>query len=145
MRESSLERGFRKRVRALGGYTVKMFSTEVGVPDRLVMMPGGRMYLVELKTDGYEVSDVQRVFHQRMAALGITVVVLRDTPEVVAWLRRITDEHAAATPLDEPDIAMAADWADYRSEYGARPRDHKAFCAGWQAARGLLDLGGVLR
>lgn len=51
---------------------------------------------------------------------------------------------------DEP-VQMAAAWSDYRKDYGvsqdktARIREHAAFMAGWNAAMGRLDAGGVQR
>lgn len=50
---------------------------------------------------------------------------------------------------DEIDVAVA--WSDYRKEYGVSPskehraQEHAAFKAGWAAARGSLDVGGVQR
>lgn len=50
---------------------------------------------------------------------------------------------------DEIEAAYA--WADYRKEYGVhadrrvREREHAGFLAGYAAARGKLDIGGVQR
>lgn len=51
----------------------------------------------------------------------------------------------------EDVAAIAAAWSDYRKEYGVSPskeqrvQEHEAFKAGWAAARGQLDAGGVQR
>lgn len=51
--------------------------------------------------------------------------------------------------MTEEEIAIACDWADYRKEYGvsseAMAEAHNAFKAGWAAAKGTLDVGGILR
>lgn len=53
------------------------------------------------------------------------------------------------TPQDVLDCAAA--WSDFRKEYGTSPskeeraREHEAFKAGWAAARGTADTGGVQR
>lgn len=54
------------------------------------------------------------------------------------------------TPTEDmAEIACA--WSDYRKEYGVSPskeervKEHAAFKAGWAAARGTLDIGGVQR
>lgn len=87
--ESSLEGFFRHRVRLVGGYTVKMVPTEAGIPDRLVIFPGGQMYLVELKAVGGRLSPVQQVLHQRLQDnYGVHVVVLTGRDEILRWLRR---------------------------------------------------------
>lgn len=92
--EAALEQFFRRRIRLLGGHTIKLAPTERGVPDRLVLLPGGRMYLVELKAEGGHLSPSQQVWHQRATALGTDVVTLHGQPEVVEWLRKVTDEYA---------------------------------------------------
>lgn len=51
----------------------------------------------------------------------------------------------------EDAIEVACAWTDYRKEYGVSPskderaREHAAFKAGWAAAKGTLDVGGVQR
>lgn len=53
--------------------------------------------------------------------------------------------------LTEDQIQRACAWSDYRKEYGVssddavRDKEHKAFTAGWDAAKGNLDAGGVQR
>lgn len=91
--EALLEAFFRQRVRTLGGYTFKLAPTEPGVPDRLVLLPGGRVYLVELKTDVGRVSPAQVEWHKRAARLGTTVHVIYGRQGVLSWLRRVTEEH----------------------------------------------------
>ena len=67
--------------------------------------------------------------------------------------RALADFLAARSPQPAPSVSAeqvevdrACAWADYRKEYGARGVvEHKAFCAGWDAARGRLDIGGVQR
>ncbi|WP_156186663.1 hypothetical protein [Cellulomonas sp. A375-1] len=62
---------------------------------------------------------------------------------------------AARTPRPAPTVSAEQDgidracaWSDYRSEYGVSKglvQAHKHFCAGWDAALGRLDIGGVQR
>lgn len=51
--------------------------------------------------------------------------------------------------MTEEEIAIACNWSDYRKNYGvssaAMAEAHKAFKAGWAAATGTLDVGGILR
>lgn len=93
--ESDLEAFFRKRVRLLGGYTLKLAPTESGVPDRLVVFPGGHIYLVELKTERGALSAIQRVWHERMLSKwGVRVHVLYGREDVVRWLRAVVTRTA---------------------------------------------------
>ena len=53
MRESIVEKKFAAEVKKRGGLAVKFVSPGFnGVPDRLVLFPGGRMAFVELKEIG---------------------------------------------------------------------------------------------
>jgi hypothetical protein len=87
MRESTVERSLVRRVAGYGGMALKWKNPWVsGVPDRVVMLPGGRAYFVELKAPGGVQTPLQRKMAKNMAALGHWVPVL-DSPEAVdAWL-----------------------------------------------------------
>ena len=85
--EAQLEAFFRKRIRLVGGYTIKLAPTEKGIPDRLVIMPGGRMFLVELKTIRGTLSPAQKHWHAKIEAMGGTVVTLAGKDEIVTWIR----------------------------------------------------------
>lgn len=76
MLERDYERKFVARVRALGGMTLKLAPTTAGAPDRLVILPGGRIELVELKAPGGRLRPVQEVWHRKAAARGVRVRVL---------------------------------------------------------------------
>lgn len=87
-RERAAETKFRDGVKhRLGGLAVKMITGVSGIPDRLAILPGGRVVFVELKRDsGGVVSEIQKVQHARLRAKGHEVVVLRGTKEVGEWL-----------------------------------------------------------
>ena len=88
--ENRLEAYFRSKVRiALGGKVIKMAPTTAGVPDRLVLLPLGRMYLVELKTDTGALSAIQRHWHSEAERLGHEVHVLYGTADIDSWIREI--------------------------------------------------------
>lgn len=85
--ESDLEDFFYRKVRKVGGMVLKIAPTQAGAPDRLVLLPGGSINLVELKTETGTVRDIQRVWHERASTLGVAVYVLRGRGEVMSWLR----------------------------------------------------------
>lgn len=89
--ESALEGEFRRLVAGIGGLILKLAPTERGIPDRLVILPGGRMFLVELKVQNRKPSPIQRVMHERMLRRGITVHVLNGSEDVRAWVREQAD------------------------------------------------------
>lgn len=86
MRESAVERHLVQRVRSLGGMCLKIMPTIAGVPDRLVLLPDSRAYLVELKQPRGKLSPLQLEMHRRLAAIGWPVAVLWNKEEVDLWL-----------------------------------------------------------
>lgn len=93
VREAQLEAFFRKEVRrSLAGVVLKLAPTTSGAPDRLVMLPGGRMHLVELKTDTGRPRPIQVAWHQRAQQLGVHVAVLHGKDEIRGWIRRQAEE-----------------------------------------------------
>lgn len=89
MRESAVEAALHRYVKKVGGLSFKLAPTVKGIPDRLVILPGGNIHLVELKTSGGRLSPAQLLWHDRAAQRGVTVTVLHSVEEVRAWLARI--------------------------------------------------------
>jgi hypothetical protein len=90
VRETVVERRLMKKVREAGGLCFKWVPIVAGLPDRVVILPGGRIFLVETKAPGGEVRPAQAVMHSRMAERGVQVVLLWDSAQVDAWVA----EHA---------------------------------------------------
>lgn len=77
IRESTVENNLVKKVKAAGGTAYKFTSPgRKAVPDRLVLLPGGRMVFVECKAPGEQPRADQVREHIRLRALGFKVVVL---------------------------------------------------------------------
>lgn len=75
--EKYIERTLVKAAKALGGRALKFYSgIETGYPDRLVMMPGGKIAWVELKSKGEKPTKVQAIRHQELKDLGFQVRVI---------------------------------------------------------------------
>lgn len=106
--EASLEAYFYNQVRLRGGMVEKLISTRRGIPDRLVLLPGGHVFLVELKAWGGRTSAIQEAWHARAAELGTRVVVLEGRDAIDAWLRswgKGIDRTAAATAREAGEAA----------------------------------------
>jgi hypothetical protein len=84
--EASVESVLMSTVKAKKGRALKLQPYVAGIPDRLVLMPGGRAFLVELKRKGEHPTKVQRVMHDRLAEMGHPVKVLRGSDEVREWV-----------------------------------------------------------
>ena len=83
MRENEFEKQFVKAVRAVGGQALKFTSQSMnGVPDRLVLLLGGKCAFVELKAPGKQMRILQRKRRQQLEALGFPVFCV-DRPEQI--------------------------------------------------------------
>lgn len=72
MRERNNERSLRESMERYGGKALKFTSPgNNGVPDRLVILPGGRIIMVELKTECGRLSSIQAYQHKKLRELGV--------------------------------------------------------------------------
>lgn len=83
MREKTIEQKFRAAVKAAGGLALKFASPGFdGVPDRLALLPGGRMAFVEVKAPGEKPRPLQLARHKLLRRLGFKVYVLDDESQI---------------------------------------------------------------
>ena len=77
MGEKLLEAKLRDKIKKLGGLALKFYCMSfTGMPDRLVLMPGGRIYFVELKSEGKKPSARQKIVIGMLKKLGFEVWVI---------------------------------------------------------------------
>ena len=80
------------KVKALGGKAIKLVGEE-GLPDRLVLFPGGKSFFCELKRpEGGVLSPAQKYIHGKLRNLGFNVYVTKNKDEVLAMLKEEKDE-----------------------------------------------------
>ena len=81
MRERELEQQFRLHVKRAGGIALKLVCPGfAGMPDRLVLMPNGHIFLAEIKRPGERARPLQKERHRMLKELGFRVFVI-DSPE----------------------------------------------------------------
>lgn len=86
MRENVIESYLVKKVKEAGGRAYKFVSPgNAGVPDRLVLLPGGKIAFVELKAPGRKPTALQIVQQNRISNLGFEVYVI-DNKKAVGQL-----------------------------------------------------------
>lgn len=94
MRESLIERNLTQRVEALGGLALKFTSSRRGVPDRIILLPNGVLFFVELKAPGEEPTKQQMYVHKLLRELGQGVIVVSSLEEVDTLLAHMRRRHA---------------------------------------------------
>lgn len=89
--EKAVEAYLRQRVKAAGGIALKLVCPGwTGVPDRLIVLPGGRVYFAETKDLGKKPRPKQQLMHERLRALGFQVFVPDSKDAVDSMLEEIT-------------------------------------------------------
>lgn len=77
MREKDIEKYLIDKIKNAGGRAYKFISPgNAGVPDRLVLLPGGKIIFVELKAPGKKPTSLQLAQHRRIQNLGFKVLVI---------------------------------------------------------------------
>jgi hypothetical protein len=82
--ESAIERELRLRVEALGGLCIKVKAIgRRGFFDRIVVLPGGRVWFVELKRPKGGRLSPHQVWHLgEFSRLGAVAVVVKSTADI---------------------------------------------------------------
>ncbi len=84
--EKKIEQMLVRAVKAAGGICPKLVSPGTdGMPDRMVLLPKGRIGFVEVKAPGGAPRPLQTHRHRQLRALGFPVFVL-DDPERIPWI-----------------------------------------------------------
>ncbi len=90
MKEKTLERMLVRAVKNMGGLALKFVSPGMaGVPDRLVLLPEGKIAFVEMKAPGKEPTSLQRLRHGQLRDLGFRVVVIDGKEQIGGTLDEI--------------------------------------------------------
>ena len=88
--EKDIERHLREGVKSLGGWCLKFTSPGfAGVPDRIVLMPGGKLCFVELKRPGQHERPRQNLVQRHLRRMGFPVFSSVDSwpkvDDVLCW------------------------------------------------------------
>jgi hypothetical protein len=87
MKESTIEKHLVTQVKALGGMAYKFTSpAHRGVADRVVCLPDGQTWFVELKAPGGRLSELQKIFAEDMARMNQRYACLWSKEHVEEWL-----------------------------------------------------------
>lgn len=93
MREKAIEQKLVSAVRRSGGIAPKLVSPGFdGMPDRMVLMPGGHIAFVEVKAPGEKPRPLQLSRHRLLRRLGFRMYVLDGAEQIETILREIGGE-----------------------------------------------------
>ena len=93
MREKTTEQKLTQMVKVSGGIAPKFVSPGYdGMPDRIVLLPGGRMAFVEVKAPGKVPRPLQTARHELLRRLGFKVYVLDDEQQIGGILDEIQSD-----------------------------------------------------
>ena len=87
MREKQIEQRLVKAVKAQNGMCPKLVSPGTdGMPDRMVLLPDGKLSFVEVQAPGEKPRPLQIRRHEQLRKLGFRVAVLDDPEQIPSIL-----------------------------------------------------------
>lgn len=103
MRESTLERRLVREVERGGGIAPKWVSPgTAGVPDRIVVLPEGRVVFVELKAPGKRPRPLQEWWAERLQDRGHQVYVIDSVEGIEQFIREVMPNEVHPTSVPVP-------------------------------------------
>ena len=90
MQEKDIEQKLVAAVKSMGGMAPKFVSPGIdGMPDRIVLLPMGRIAFVECKATGKKMRPLQNKRKKQLEALGFLVYCLDDIEQIGGILSEI--------------------------------------------------------
>tara|TARA_R110000823_G_scaffold307547_4_gene430673 strand:+ start:3170 stop:3445 length:276 start_codon:yes stop_codon:yes gene_type:complete len=90
--EANIEKRLMKSVKAMGGRPIKLNPHwNIGIPDRMILLPGSRIYFIELK-DRSKVSKAQKIWISWLIGCGFDARIIRGKDELTIFLKEIENE-----------------------------------------------------
>ena len=98
MKESAIEARLVREVKKRGGLCYKFTSPgNPGVPDRIVILPGGTTVYVELKTEIGRLAKIQKWQIEELRKRGADVRVLKGMDQVMNFLEEVMPNEVHST------------------------------------------------
>lgn len=92
MRESSLERKLKNEVEKMGGAAMKFTSPGMaGVPDRLIVLPGGKIFFAEVKAPGERLRKLQLKRRKDLQKMGAAVYVIDSVEAIQEMVQEVIE------------------------------------------------------
>lgn len=89
-REKETEKKLIRSVKNMGGMALKFVSPGFdGVPDRIVLLPHGKIAFVELKAEGEKLRPLQVRRKRQLESLGFSVYCVDSTEQIREVLKKM--------------------------------------------------------
>ena len=90
LRERDIEQKLVKAVKTAGGICPKLVSPGTdGMPDRIMLLPEGRIGFAEVKAPGKKPRPLQVKRHEQLRSLGFPVFILDDPEQIPGILGEV--------------------------------------------------------
>ena len=90
MKEKIIEKEFKNAAKSMGGIALKLISPGFnGMPDRLVLLPRGKIAFIELKAPGKKLRPIQEKRKRQIEALGFMVFLIDNIDQIGGILSEI--------------------------------------------------------
>ena len=88
--ESQLEKKFCEKIKSFGGMALKFVSPgRAGVPDRIILLPNGKIYFVEMKSSIGKTSIIQEYIFEKFERLGFKVHIINSDDAIKNFFAEI--------------------------------------------------------
>lgn len=83
MKEKQIEEKLRNSVKSKGGLCLKFTSPGYdGVPDRIILLPNGKMAFAEIKAPGKQMRPLQKYRKRQLESLGFLVFCIDNADDI---------------------------------------------------------------
>lgn len=90
MKENKIEKRLATEIEKIKGLALKLNSQSAnGVPDRLVLLPNGRAYFIELKSPGQDLDPLQRYWKRKLKELGFISIKIDNLVGVEKFIEKV--------------------------------------------------------
>jgi hypothetical protein len=93
MKESAIDKRCHEEALLRGGMLMRLRPPPQGVPDRLLLMPGGHVVFIEMKTAIGRVQPGQRDFLKELSRMRVPWRIIRSVDEFTALLDQLERTH----------------------------------------------------
>ena len=86
--EKVLEQKLNDGVKKLGGWSLKLLTVYMnGLPDRICLIPPGRVFFAEIKTTKKKPKGIQLLVHKQLRKMGFRVEVIDKSNQIESILQ----------------------------------------------------------